>query len=212
MVTEPATLFLVDDDPSVLKSLGRALSNRGINVEVFDSALAFIDKYEVDQPGCLVLDLSMPGINGLELQAELNSRSVLIPVIFITGHGDIPQSVQALKAGAVDFLEKPLRMEILLQRIEVAFEQDRNQRMAKREEKSIQTRFTRLTAREIQVMQLLVSGAANRSSKEIARELDISHRTVDQHRARVMEKTQARSVSELVELASRSGYLPLIND
>lgn len=212
MATEQPTVFLVDDDPAIRKSMPRALGKRGLNVETFESAQSFLDNYQADRSGCLVLDLRLPAMDGLELQQELAQRNMSIPIIFITGHGDIPHSVQALKAGAIDFLEKPFRQETLLQRIEEAFAEDQKLRAAKRQEDTMHSRFARLTDRERDVMRLLVSGPANPSSKEIARELSISHRTIDHHRARVMEKTGARSIAELVRMAHLAGLVSSESD
>ncbi len=206
MTTQTPTVFVVDDDPSVRKSMTAALTHRGLNVETFESAQSFLRSHASDRPGCLVLDLVMPGMGGLELQRELAAQGKMIPIIFMTGSGDVPQSVQAVKAGAIDFLEKPFRQEILLERIQDALAHDARLRRDKKDEMEYQARFSRLTDRERDVARLLVSGPANLSSKEIARELGISHRTVDQYRARVMDKTGARSVAELVKLVALAGY------
>lgn len=199
-----AQVFLVDDNVGIRCLLISALTRRGVKVQAFKSAQEFLDFY-TDEPGCLVLDLSMPGMNGLELQQELAKSAVGIPILFITGHGDIAKSVQAMKAGAMDFFEKPFDLQALLQRIDEAIAADLLRRHQEQSRALIQRRFAALTEREEEVMRLLIAGAAASSSKSIAAELGISHRTVDHHRARIMEKTGARSVTELAKLASRAG-------
>ena len=189
-------VFLVDDDPAILKALPRALRQHGLDVEPYASALEFLESYD-DQPGCLVLDLSMPDMTGLELQTELAQRQINIPIILITGHGGVPESVQALRAGAIDFLEKPFLPETLLQRIEEALEQDHRERARVQEEGEIRSRFARLTDRERDVFRMLVEKSEVPSSKVMARELNISHRTVEHHRSRILEKTQTASIPEL---------------
>ena len=197
-------VYLVDDDPSILKALPRALRQHGLDVEAYASATEFLDSYS-DKPGCLVLDLSMPDMTGLELQAELLRRKIDIPTIFITGHGGVPESVQALRAGAIDFLEKPFLPEVLLQRIEEALTQDHRNRVRIAEEEDVRGRFARLTDRERDVFRLLVAGNTVPSSKVMARELDISHRTVEHHRSRILEKTQTGSIPELRALVKELG-------
>ena len=179
-----------------MKALPRALRQHGLDVEPYASALEFLESYD-DQPGCLVLDLSMPDMTGLELQTELAQRQINIPIIFITGHGGVPESVQALRAGAIDFLEKPFLPETLLQRIEEALEQDHRERARVQEEGEIRSRFARLTDRERDVFRMLVEKSEVPSSKVMARELNISHRTVEHHRSRILEKTQTASIPEL---------------
>jgi len=202
--TQP-TVFVVDDDHAVRKALTLSLKKRGWSVESYESAEAFLTSHDVDRPGCLVLDVQMPGMSGLELQDALTARHCNIPIIFVTGHGDIPMSVRAIKRGAIEFLEKPYRQGVLLGRIEEALAQDARNRQKEVECNAIKARFERLTAREKEVMALLVAGAANASNKQIARQLDISYRTVDNHRARVMEKMQAQSVPDLVDMAKLCG-------
>ena len=206
METQDVIIFVVDDDSGVRELMLDSLEHHGFRVQAFDRAAAFLAAYNSEQAGCLVLDLSMPDMNGLELQQELIRRDVSIPIIFITGNADIPQTVQALKAGAVDFLEKPFRQEVLLQRIEEALSKDQKIRAEKNRNESIKSRFERLTARELDVLRLLVSGTASLSNKAIARKLDISHRTVDHHRARIMEKTGTHSITELARLAHQAGF------
>ena len=194
-------VYVVDDDLAVRRALTRSLGKRGYVVEAYDSGEAFLAAYQPDQPSCLVLDVRMPGMSGLDLQEHLSERGFSIPIIFVTGHGDIPMSVRAIKEGAIEFLEKPYRVEVLLERIEEAIAiaaQSHDQQAANQ---AIKEGFARLTSRERDVMTLLVAGAADASNKVIARKLDISHRTVDDHRARIMAKMHARSLSDLVEMA-----------
>ena len=204
MMSDDPVVFLVDDDSDIRTSLSRALKKRGFAVEAFASADEFLSLYDASRAGCLVLDYGMPGMNGLELQQTLLERGHSIPIIFITGHGGIPESVQAIQSGAVDFLEKPFRQSVLVERINSAFEID-GKRRAEGEVLS-QTRaiFSRLTDREREIARLMVTQPSNASSKELARHLDISPRTVDHHRARILEKLQVGSVAELVDLAVRA--------
>jgi len=196
-MSEPATVFLVDDDIAVRNALALWLAQAGITVKPYPSAQAFLEDYRPEEPGCLVLDLSMPEMSGLGLQRALIEKQCRIPIIFISGHGDIPTSVQAIKAGAVDFLEKPFSKEVLLDRIEEAIAEDRRQRDQADAAASIQARYERLTPRERQIMARITAGASN---KQIASELDLSTRTVENHRARVMKKMDATNVAELCQL------------
>jgi RNA polymerase sigma factor (sigma-70 family) len=193
------TVFLVDDDPAIRDLLTLLLERAGLIVESYPSARLFLEAYNPDQPGCLVLDVSMPDMSGLELQEALSAKQIHIPIIFITGHGDIPMSVRAIKAGAVDFLEKPFKKEILLTRVREALIEDAKTRQDDTEKATIRTRFARLTPREQEVMALVIIGKSN---KEIAKQLAISHRTVETHRARIMEKMATKSLPELITLAS----------
>lgn len=197
-------VFLVDDDPAILKVLPRALRRHGLEVEAFSSAAEFLAFYS-NTPGCLVLDLSMPGMTGLELQDELTRRQLNIPIIFITGHGGVRQSVQALKAGAIDFLEKPFLPEVLLQRIDEALLEDSKSRSQLQLKKDKRALFAKLTERELDVFHLLYGAIEIPSNKEIARKLGISHRTVEQHRSRILDKTRTKSVSEVLALAHEVG-------
>ena len=194
-------VFLVDDEEEVRTTLARALSNRGYQVASFESAAAFLASYAPSQPGCLVLDYGLPDLNGLELQQELTEKEILIPIIFITGHGGIPESVQAIKGGAVDFLEKPFRQKVLIACIEKAFELDRTNRRALEDRQATEEKFSSLTEREKEIANMMISEPSNTSSKEIGRKLDISPRTVDHHRARILEKLHIKSVAELIDLA-----------
>ena len=207
MVTEQPCVYLVDDDPAVRKTLPRGLRHYGFTVEAFESASHFLDNYNSDLPGCLVLDLSMPDMSGLELQQLLFDRNMSIPIIFITGHGDVPQSVQALRAGAIDFLEKPFLPSTLVKRIEEAFEQDRKTRQRQEKLQVIRERFDRLTDREQGILQLILQSKTALPSKEMARQLNISHRTIEHHRSRILEKTATKTISELKFLAARIGVI-----
>lgn len=203
-----STVFLVDDDESVRTSLSRALKKRGFPVLTFESALRFLDEYDPDLPGCLVLDYELPGLDGLELQKRLVKDGVAIPIIFISGHGGVPESVQAMKAGAVDFLEKPFRQHLLVECIETAFAKDLANRASEETRRAARAKYDQLTAREKEIAQFMIANPSNTSSKDIGRELDISPRTVDHHRARILEKMDIRSVAELIDL-SVSASLPV---
>lgn len=193
-------VFLVDDDAAVRDSLVLLLGVAGFKVQAFGSAIDFLDAFDPDEPGCLVTDIRMPGMDGLELQAELMRRNVDLPVIFITGHGDVAKAVQALKAGAYDFIEKPFEEETLTSSIRQAFDSEAGRQASRqrREQAGISTRRQLLTPREGQVMDLVVDGHSNKS---IAQKLGISARTVEIHRARVMDKMKARNLSDLVRMA-----------
>lgn len=204
-------IYLVDDDANVRQSLARALGLRGYAVETYASAAEFLDAHDGPPSGCLLLDYGMPGMNGLELQAALAERGYDIPIIFITGHGGIPESVQAIKMGAVDFLEKPFRQSDLIARIGEALALDRQRRESRDRFAETRRRFETLTEREREVLDLMVSDPARSSSKDIARRLEISPRTVDHHRARILEKMAARSVAELVETAIVAGLVDVGN-
>ena len=178
-------VHVVDDDPAIRNALTASLEIRGLTVKNYESAENFLDSYEDDQIGCLVLDIRMPGLNGLELQQILVKKNFTIPIIFVTGHGDVPMSVKALKNGAVDFLEKPYRQEILQERIEQALEQSKTNREEISEINNCIKRYNKLTPREKQIMALLVDDFANISNKKIAETLNISPRTVEDHRAKI---------------------------
>ena len=195
------TVHVVDDDPAIRNALTASLEVRGLSVENYESAEAFLNSYEHDDIGCLVLDIRMPGINGLELQKILAKKNHTIPIIFVTGHGDVPMSVQALKNGAVDFLEKPYRQEVLQELIEQALTQSKENMQKLEEENLIKECFNALTPREKQVLSMLTSGAVNTPNKKIAEILGISPRTVEDHRAKIMLKMQAKSRYELVAMA-----------
>lgn len=198
-----ATVFVIDDDEDVRKSLTRSMTKRGFAVEAFASAQTFLDGFEPARPGCLVLDYGMPGMNGLELQERLSLMGSQIPIIFITGHGGVPVSVQAMKMGAIDFLEKPFSAEALSERIREAFEIDQRTRQANAKTEGLKEKIQSLTAREREIADFIFANPGNASSKGIARALDISPRTIDHHRARILEKMQLRSVGELIDLMAK---------
>ena len=193
-------VFLVDDQPAVLKAMGRLFASEGITAEVFDSARQFLDSGNAGRAGCLVLDLSMPGMTGLALQQALVAQACLLPVIFLTGHGDIDSGVQAMKSGAVDFLTKPVDAGRLLQAVHGAFARNASGRIAHAELLELRQRLASLTAREREVLDLVVEGLLN---KQIADQLGTVEKTVKVHRARVMGKMKVRSVTALVRLADR---------
>jgi FixJ family two-component response regulator len=193
----PPTVFVVDDDESVRSSLKFLLRSASLESRPFGSAQEFLETYDPAQPGCIVLDVRMPGMSGLELQQELNLRGAIIPVIFITGHGDVPMAVEAMQHGAHDFLQKPFKDEDLIERVRRALARDAKTRTALEEHKSIRTRLQSLTPREREVLALMAQGKPN---KIMAHELGVSQRTIEIHRARVMEKSGASSLAELVRM------------
>jgi len=196
------TVFLVDDDPSVLRGLSRLLRSAGWSSATFPSAEEFLGALDPAAPGCLVLDLSLPKVNGLELQRKLSEKGCLLPIVFLTGHGDVPTTVQAMKAGAVDFLTKPVRDEELLEAVRIAVDEDRVRRSQRAEAAAIEERLATLTPREREVFLGVVSGKLN---KQIAVDLGTVEKTIKVHRARVMEKMGADSLAELVRIAGKAG-------
>lgn len=194
--TEP-TVFVVDDDEAVRDSLCLLMKSVGLAVETFSSAQAFLEAYDADRAGCLVLDIRLPGMSGVELHESLNKQHAILPVIIITGHGDVPMAVQSMQRGAVDFIQKPFRDQDLLDRVNQALELDAQNRVDSRQQQAILDKLASLTPREREVLDLIVAGNAN---KVIAYELDVSQRTVEIHRARVMEKMGASSVAHLVRM------------
>jgi FixJ family two-component response regulator len=197
------TVYVVDDDASVRKSLARLLSSSGYTAETFASPTEFLERCRTAPvEGCVLLDVRMPALTGLELQQELLAARVAIPIIFITGHGDIPMSVQAIKAGAVDFLAKPFRDDDLLAAVDQALACDRAQQTARVEQTTLTSRYATLTPREREVMALVVCGLPN---KQIAVKLDASEKTIKIHRGRVMDKMQVDSVADLVRVADKLG-------
>ncbi len=198
----PATVFLVDDDPSVLRAVGRLVRLAGWSVATFGSPQDFLNQQNPDSPGCLVLDVTMPGLNGFELQQALVRAGNCLPIIFLTGHGDIPMSVRAMKSGAVDFLSKPCRDKELLEAISQALAHDRQFRLSRAGEKAVSESLATLTPREYQVMLGVVAGQLN---KQIAADLGTVEKTIKVHRARVMGKLGVSSVADLVRLAERGG-------
>jgi two-component system, LuxR family, response regulator FixJ len=191
------TVFVVDDDEGVRDSLRFLLKSVGLTTKTLGSAAEFLAGYDPAQAGCLILDVRMPGMSGLELQQQLNVRGAMIPVIFITGHGDIPMAVEAMQHGAFDFLQKPFRDQDLIDRIQKALAKDARDRGALRQHEQIRARFDTLTPREHEVLALMVRGMPN---KVMAAELGVSQRTVEIHRARVMEKSAAGSLAHLVRM------------
>lgn len=198
------TVFVVDDDPPVLKAIARVLKSAGLNVATFDSPREFLDRYNADATGCLLLDLSMPELDGLGLQQALAERGGTTPIVFLTGHGDVPSSVSAMKRGACDFLTKPADDEQLIGAVRVAIEKDRSARSARRELADVRSRLESLTPREREVLEHVVSGQLN---KQIAADLGTVEKTIKVHRARVMEKMQVESLAELVQVAQRAGIV-----
>ena len=200
MDKESAIVYVVDDDEAVRDSLKLLLESVDLPCQTFASASDFLENHDPDQHSCLVTDIRMPGMSGLDLQEELNRRSSTIPVLFITGHGDVPMAVDAMKSGALDFIQKPFRDQDLLDRIHQALESDEERREDNRELSETRNRIARLTARETEVMHRVVQGQAN---KVIALDLGVSQRTVEIHRARVMQKMGARSLAELVRMVGK---------
>lgn len=204
-------IFIVDDDADIRVSLSRALETRGYATKTFASAIAFLDFYTPDQSGCLILDYGMPKMTGLQLQELLVAKGYMIPTIFITGHGGVPESVEAMKMGAIDFLEKPFRQETLISQINAALEIDAGNRRSCDRSRTARLNFKKLTEREREILEFLVSNPSATSSKDVARHLDISPRTVDHHRARILEKMQVNSVVELVGLALGTRFITALN-
>ena len=200
MRSEQSVVFVVDDDPSVRDSLESLLRSVGHEVHSFGSVQAFLEGERPDAPACLVLDVRLPGRSGLELQRELGSSTVRLPIVFITGHGDVPMSVAAMKAGAVEFLTKPFRTQDLLDAVDRGVELDRGRRTTSTALTALRERFDSLTPREREVMALVAAGQMN---KQIAATLGLSEITVKVHRAQVMRKMRVKSLPELVRIADR---------
>jgi RNA polymerase sigma factor (sigma-70 family) len=190
-------VYIVDDDQAIRHAMELLMRSVGLDYEIFHSGDDFLSGYTNDRAGCLVLDIRMPGLGGLELQEKLNEMGSTLPVIFITGHGDVPMAVEAMQKGAVDFIQKPFRDQELLDRISDALKTDQERRSAREEKAQVLGRIEKLTNRERQVLDLVVTGKPN---KVIAYELGVSQRTVEIHRARVMEKMQAKSLADLVRM------------
>jgi FixJ family two-component response regulator len=197
-----STVFLLDDEPGMIKALTRLLKAEGFTVQAFTSAKAFLESYSPETLSCLVLDVAMPELNGLELQERLTRSGVLVPIVFLTGHGDIPMSVQAIKAGAVDFLTKPVKDADLLRAVRAALQRAIEQRELISEIALLRRRYSNLTPRESEVMALVVAGQLN---KQIAADLGTGEHTIKVHRARVMEKMGVESLADLVRAAERLG-------
>ena len=196
-MSEP-TVFIVDDDLAVARSLRWLIESVQLKVETFASAQAFLDGYDAAKSGCLVLDVRMPGMSGIELQERLTMQRIRVPIIFITGHGDVQMAVRAVQAGAFDFIEKPFNDQDLLDRIQRAISFDSEQRARDSQRSRLSALFASLTTREREVMDLVVEGMSN---KAVANTLGLSAKTVEVHRAKVMEKMNARSVSDLVKMS-----------
>jgi two-component system response regulator FixJ len=201
---EDFTIYIIDDEEDIRISLTRSLTKRGYKVESFSSADSFLNTYNRTNSGCLLLDYGMPEMNGLELQNTLIEMEISIPIIFMTGHGGIPQSVQAIKAGAIDFLEKPFQQKVLLKAIDTAFEQATSLNEDIEGANALKAKIETLTTREKEIAEFIVRNPADTSSKFIGRQLDVSPRTIDHHRARVLEKMDVTSVAELIEKAIKS--------
>ena len=195
-----ALIFVVDDDPSLRSSLKFLMSSVGLQVESFDSADALLQRKLPDAPSCLVLDVRLRGLSGLDFQRELAARNCHMPIVFITGHGDIPMSVRAMKAGATEFLTKPFRDQDLLDAVRIALEKDQERRERKKEVSGLKERYNSLTPREQEVISMVVSGMLN---KQIADQLGTAENTVKVHRSRAMEKMHAQSVAELVKMLGK---------
>jgi len=193
-----AIVFIVDDDASVRDSLRWLIESVQLQVQCFATAQEFLNGYKDQQTGCVVLDVRMPGLSGLDLQEELQQQDFVLPVIIITGHADVPMAVRAFKSGVFDFIEKPFNDQHLIDRIHQAIEKSRSQKVSIERRQDARDRLQKLSSREIQVLDCIVSGCSN---KTMARELDISVKTIETHRANLMSKMQASSVSELVRIA-----------
>lgn len=207
MTQAKPTVFVVDDEPAVLTAVSRLLRSAGMRVAAFASPEEFLKEHDPAVPGCLVLDVAMPGLNGLELQQTLAAGGAAWPIIFLTGRADIPMSVRAMKQGAVDFLCKPVDDDTLLTTVRGAMKKDRVNRQARAEQAEVRQRLATLTPREREVLVHVVSGQLN---KQIAGDLGTVEKTIKVHRARVMEKMKAQSLAELVTLAQRAGVAPRV--
>jgi len=200
MDNDKATVFIVDDDQAVRESLSMLVETVGLGAKSYASAQDFLDDYDAAHAGCLVADVRMPGMNGLELQTRLSEKGIGIPIVIITGHGDVYMAVQALKAGAVDFVEKPFRDQDLLDSIQRAISIDAKLRLERTERSKVEDKLGELTGREREVVHVLVKGKSN---KEVASDLDISRKTIDFHRVRILEKMGVNSLVELVLMMQR---------
>lgn len=199
-----AIVYLVDDDFAIRDSLTLLIRAAGRTIKAYESAGDFLKGYEPERPGCLLLDVRMPEMGGLELQEELIKRNITIPIIFISGHAEIPDSAKAFRAGAVDFLEKPFDTQLLLERINEAMDKDINSRAQQIRKYELQCRLSQLSNREKQVLRLIVSSHSNKESAKI---LNISSRTIDAHRARIMDKLQAENLADLLMIAMQGDLL-----
>jgi len=199
-MSQDQTIFVVDDEPDVRAALGMLIKSVGLKPEIYETPQDYLDAYDPERPGCLVLDMRMPGMSGLDLQAKLASMGLHPPIIMISGHGEIPNAVQAVQSGAIDFLQKPVSDQLLLDRIQQALRLDTENRKHYIECQELEMRYTSLTPREREVLEGVIAGKLN---KTIADELNVSTRTVEIHRAHVMEKMQAASLSALVHMSNR---------
>jgi len=202
---QASTIFLVDDDDALRRATQRLLESHGLRVAAFPSAEAFVAAFDSDAPGCLLLDLRMPGVGGLELQQQLVERGVGLPIVFMTGHADVTSSVTAMKVGALDLLQKPVHEDVLVAALQRALARDQETRHTRRERAELERRLARLTPREREIFDEIVAGHLN---KQAAYALGIAERTVKLHRARVLEKMGAESVAELARMAERLGLSP----
>jgi len=205
MNSQMPTVFLIDDDPSVRRGLSRLIRVAGFNVQAFASAGDFLTSPHDEGPGCIVLDVKMPGLSGPDLQVEINKAEYTMPIIFISGHGNVPTTAQAMKEGALDFLTKPIDRDLLLKAIRAALNKDRASREAHAELQQIRAKLDKLTPREFEVMRFVVAGLLN---KQIAYELGIAEDTVKIHRGRMMSKMDVVSVADLVRLTQKAGVEP----
>lgn len=196
-MTEEPTVFVVDDDKAMRKSLRWLIESVNLQVETYESSQEYLEKFDGGRPGCLVLDVRMPGMSGLDLQDYLRENGVEIPIIIITAYGDVPMAVRAIKAGALDFIEKPVCDQVLLDHIHDAIELDQKRRQTKADNREVAERLETLTKREVEVMNLVVAGL---SSKEIAADLGVSFKTIEAHRAKIMKKMDAKSVPHLIHM------------
>jgi two-component system, LuxR family, response regulator FixJ len=196
-VSPESVVFIVDDEPDIRDSVRLLLGSVGLGAQTFCSAQEFLDTYDPAQPGCLLLDVRMPGMSGPDLQEKLQAQQINIPIIIMTGHGDVPTAVRTMKAGAIDVIEKPFNDQVLLDRVQQALQRDLQQRRSRAEREEIAARLALLTPRETEVMTGIVEGKLN---KVIADDLGLSTRTVEIHRARIMDKMQTRSLSQLVQM------------
>lgn len=196
------TVYIVDDDRAVRDSLRWLIESIGVKVETYESAIDFLRAHDPERPGCIVLDVRMPGMSGLELHERLRRSDSCVPVIFITGHGDVPMAVRAMKAGAVDFVSKPFNDQALLDRVQQAIERDKQNRSKRAEHQEIYSRWSRLTPREREVMEMVITGHSNKS---IAARLGVSSKTVEAHRAKFMEKMEAHSLPDLMRITLSAG-------
>ena len=191
------TVFVVDDEEPVADSIAMLLRTVGLTTKIYRDARVFLEEYRADQPGCLLLDVRMPKMSGLELQQELIARNVTLPIVFITGHGDVPMAVEAMRAGALDFIQKPFNDDELIRRVQKALEEDARERELLQRREELERRWAGLTPREREIAVRIADGQAN---KRVAAELDISARTVELHRARILQKMGVRSLAQLVRM------------